>query len=150
MLKTGDRAPEFTLPDMDGKMHSLSDYRGRKVVLYFYPKDNTPGCTAQACSYRDNKAFYDEKGAAIIGISKDGKESHRKFAEKYGLDFLILSDTERKAIGDYGVWKEKKMYGKTVEGVVRTTFVIDEEGIIISINDKVKAKEDGETEKKYL
>ena len=150
MLNIGDKAPEFTLPDKDGVLHSLSDFRGQKVILYFYPKDNTPGCTAQACSYRDNADFYREKNAVIIGISKDSPESHRKFIEKFGLNFLLLSDVDKVAIQAYGVWQEKKNYGKVSMGVVRTTVVIDEEGNVVRYNGKVKAKEDAEQEKEFV
>ena len=150
MLNIGDKAPEFTLPDKDGVLHSLSDFLGQKVILYFYPKDNTPGCTAQACSYRDNADFYREKNAVIIGISKDSPESHRKFIEKFDLNFLLLSDVDKVAIQAYGVWQEKKNYGKVSMGVVRTTVVIDENGNIIRYNGKVKAKEDAEKEKEYV
>lgn len=147
MLNILDKAPEFTLPDQNGEMHSLSDFRGRKVVLYFYPKDNTPGCSAQACSYRDNYEFYKEKNAVIIGISKDSVASHKKFEQNYGLPFLLLSDVDRTAIEAYGVWQEKKNYGKVSMGVVRSTFVINEEGVITYANYKIKAKEDGEKSK---
>ena len=150
MLNIGDKAPEFTLPDKDGVLHSLSDFRGQKVILYFYPKDNTPGCTAQACSYRDNADFYRERNAVIIGISKDSPESHRKFIEKFGLNFLLLSDVDKTAIEAYGVWQEKKNYGKVSMGVVRTTVVIDEEGNILRYNGKVKAKEDAEKNKEFV
>ena len=150
MLNIGDKAPEFTLPDKDGVLHSLSDFRGQKVVLYFYPKDNTPGCTAQACSYRDNADFYRERNAVIIGISKDSPESHRKFIEKFGLNFLLLSDVEKTAIQAYGVWQEKKNYGKVSMGVVRTTVIIDEEGNILRYNGKVKAKEDAEKNREFV
>ena len=150
MLNIGDKAPEFTLPDKDGVLHSLSDFRGQKVILYFYPKDNTPGCTAQACSYRDNADFYRERNAVIIGISKDSPESHRKFIEKFGLNFLLLSDVEKTAIQAYGVWQEKKNYGKVSMGVVRTTVIIDEEGNILRYNGKVKAKEDAEKNREFV
>ena len=150
MLNIGDKAPEFTLPDKDGVLHSLSDFRGQKVILYFYPKDNTPGCTAQACSYRDNADFYRERNAVIIGISKDSPESHRKFIEKFGLNFLLLSDVDKTAIQAYGVWQEKKNYGKVSMGVVRTTVIIDEEGNILRYNGKVKAKEDAEKNREFV
>ena len=144
MIEIGQKAPEFTLPDKDGAMHSLSDFRGKKVVIYFYPKDNTPGCTAQACSYQDMKVLYSEKNAVVIGISKDSQASHQRFAEKYNLEFLLLSDPEKKVIEDYGVWQLKKNYGKESMGVVRSTFVVDENGTVIHANYKVKAKEDAE------
>ena len=143
MLKeVGSKAPEFTLPDQDGVLHSLSDYRGKKVILYFYPKDNTSGCTAQACSYRDLLPQFQEKGAVVLGVSKDSVASHKKFAENYGLPFTLLSDPEAKVIEAYGAWQEKKNYGRTYMGIVRSTFLIDEEGIIRKNFEKVKAKED--------
>lgn len=141
MLEVGTVAPEFTLPDQNGEMHSLSDYRGQKVVLYFYPRDNTPGCTKQACSFGDLYPQFREKGAIVLGVSKDSVASHKKFEEKFGLPFTLLSDTERTAIEAYDVWKEKKLYGKVSMGVVRTTYLIDEEGVIIRAFDKVKAAE---------
>ena len=144
MLEIGTAAPDFTLPDQEGKMHTLSDYRGKKVILYFYPKDNTPGCTKQACSYSAHRPLFTEKGAVILGVSKDSIASHKKFAEKFGLDFPILSDPEIKVISLYDVWKGKKLYGKSFMGVVRTTYLIDENGIIIRADDKVKAAEDAE------
>ena len=142
MLDVGMKAPDFELADQNGKMHKLSDYRGRKVILYFYPKDNTPGCTKQACNYSELYPNFLEKGAVILGISKDSIASHRKFEEKYHLQFTLLSDEEKKVIEAYDVWKEKKLYGKVSFGVVRTTYLIDEEGIIIRANDKVKAAQD--------
>ncbi len=144
MLEVGTTAPSFELPDQDGVMHSLEDYRGRKVILYFYPKDNTPGCTKQACGFSDRYPQIVEKGAVVLGVSKDSVASHKRFEEKYNLAFPLLSDTERKVIEAYDVWKEKKNYGKVSMGVVRTTYLIDEEGIIIKANDKVKAAEDPE------
>ena len=144
MLEIGTKAPNFTLPDQDGNMHSLEDYRGKKVILYFYPKDNTAGCSKQACGYSENAPQFSEKGAVILGVSKDSVASHRKFADKYSLGFTILSDPERQVIEAYDVWKEKKLYGKVSMGVVRTTYLIDEEGTIIKANDKVKAAEDAE------
>jgi peroxiredoxin Q/BCP len=138
MLKTGDMAPQFTLKDKDGKDVSLSDFAGRKVVLYFYPKDNTPGCTRQACAFAASFTEFEKKGAVVIGVSRDGVASHAKFAEKYSLPFILLSDPELEAIRKYGVWQEKKNYGKTTMGVVRTTFIIDEEGNIAHIMPKVK------------
>ena len=139
MLDVGSKAPDFTLPDQNGKMHSLSDYKGRKVILYFYPRDNTPGCTKQACGFGDRYPQFKEKGAEVIGISKDSVASHKKFEEKYGLPFTLLSDTELTAIKSYDVWKEKKLYGNVSMGVVRTTYLIDEDGIVIKAMDKVKA-----------
>lgn len=147
MLEAGTKAPDFELPDQNGQMHKLSDYAGKKVILYFYPRDNTPGCTKQACGFSERYPQFTEKGAVILGVSKDSVASHKKFEEKYekyGLTFTLLSDTERKVIEAYDVWKEKKNYGKVSMGVVRTTYLIDEEGIIIKSNDKVKAAEDPE------
>ena len=144
MLEVGTRAPEFTLPDQNGKMHSLEDYRGRRVILYFYPKDNTSGCTKQACGFSDRYPQFTEKGVEILGVSKDSVESHKKFEEKNGLAFTLLADPERKVLEAYDVWKEKKNYGKVSMGVVRTTYLIDENGVIIRANDKVKAAEDAE------
>lgn len=141
MLEVGTKAPEFTLPDQNGEKHSLSDYRGQKVVLYFYPKDSTPGCTKQACNFGELLPQFREKGAVVIGVSKDSVASHKKFEEKYGLPFTLLSDVERMVIEAYDVWKEKKNYGKVSMGVVRTTYLIDEEGIIIKAIGNVKAAE---------
>ncbi len=138
MLKTGIKAPDLTLTDKDGNAVSLSDFLGKKVVLYFYPKDNTPGCTRQACAFASAYSGFLEKDAVVIGISRDGVDSHRRFAERYSLPFILLSDPELKAIEAYGVWQEKKLYGKTSMGVVRTTFIIDENGIISHIMPKVK------------
>ena len=139
MLETGTKAPEFNLPDQNGQMHSLSDYKGQKVILYFYPKDNTSGCTKQACGFAERYPQFQEKGAVVLGVSKDSVASHKNFEEKYGLPFTLLSDTELTAIKAYDVWKEKKNYGKVSMGVVRTTYLIDEQGIIIKAMDKVKA-----------
>ena len=144
MLEVGTKAPDFTLPDQNGNMHSLSDYRGKKVILYFYPKDNTPGCTKQACGFAERYPQFIEKGAVVLGISKDSVASHKKFEEKYGLPFTILSDPELVAIQAYDVWQEKKNYGKTYMGVVRTTYLIDEEGKIATAFDKVKAADNPE------
>lgn len=141
MLETGVKAPEFSLPDQNGEMHTLEEYRGKKVVLYFYPKDNTPGCTKQACNFGELYPQFQEKGAVVIGISKDSIASHKKFQEKYGLPFTLLSDPELSAIQAYDVWQEKNMYGKKTMGVVRTTYLIDEQGIIIKAMGKVKAAE---------
>ena len=138
MLKIGDMAPDFTLTDKDGGLVSLSDFLGKRVVLYFYPKDNTPGCTRQACAFAGAYAGFREKNVEVIGISKDSVASHVKFAEKYELPFVLLSDPERIAIEAYGVWQEKKMCGKVGVGVVRTTFLIDEQGKIEAIMPKVK------------
>ena len=138
MLTTGTPAPDFTLPDKDGNPVTLSALRGRKVVIYFYPKDNTPGCTRQACAFAADYAEFRRRGVTVIGISKDSTASHQKFAEKYDLPFLLLSDPDRTAIEAYGVWQEKKMAGKVGMGVVRTTFLVDEEGIITAVMPKVK------------
>ena len=139
MLSIGTMAPDFTLPDQNGANHSLSDYRGQKVILYFYPKDNTAGCTRQACGFKDLMPQFREKGAVILGVSKDSVASHKRFEEKYGLPFTLLSDVEKTVIQAYDVWKEKKNYGKVSMGVVRTTYLIDENGVIIRAFDKVKA-----------
>ena len=138
MLQIGTQAPAFTLPDQNGTPVSLSDFRGQKVVLYFYPKDNTPGCTRQACGFAAAYEGFQAKNIAVIGISRDSMASHVRFAEKYDLPFTLLSDPERVAIEAYGVWQEKKMAGKVGMGVVRTTFIIDENGIITAIMPKVK------------
>ena len=138
MLEVGMKAPEFTLPDKNGKLVSLSDFLGKKVVLYFYPKDNTPGCTRQACAFALKNKEIENKNAVVIGISKDSVNSHLNFATKYNLPFVLLSDTELSAIQAYGVWQEKKLYGKVSMGVVRTTFLIDEQGIIQAVMPKVK------------
>lgn len=145
MLKEGTKAPDFMLPDQDGVMHSLEEYRGKKVLLYFYPKDNTAGCTKQACGYSRLKPQFEEKGVQIIGVSKDSVASHRKFQEKQELSITLLSDPELTAIQAYDVWHEKKMAGRTYMGVVRTTYLIDENGVIEKANDKVKAASDPET-----
>ena len=144
MLEIGTKAPDFTLPDQNGNMHSLSEYRGKKVILYFYPKDNTPGCTKQACGFAERFPQFTEKGAVVLGISKDSVASHKKFEEKYGLPFTLLADPELVAIQAYDVWQEKKNYGKTYMGVVRTTYLIDEEGKIAKAFDKVKAADNPE------
>ena len=138
MLSIGTKAPDFTLPDQNGELRSLGDFAGKKVVLYFYSKDDTSGCTKQACGFGELYPQFTEKGAVVIGISKDSAESHRKFAEKYGLPFVLLSDPELKAITAYDVWKEKMNYGKPVMGVVRTTYLI-EDGVITKAFGKVKA-----------
>lgn len=138
MLKVGDKAPVFTLQDRTGENVSLSDFWGKKVVIYFYPKDNTPGCTRQACAFAQHFDKFKEKNVSVIGISKDSVESHIKFANKYSLPFLLLSDPNREAIEAYGVWKEKKLYGKVSMGIVRTTFIIDENGYIEKIMPNVK------------
>ena len=137
MLNIGDLAPSFSLSDKDGRLHHLSDFVGKKVVLYFYPKDNTPGCTRQACAFAGLFHEFERKGAAVIGISKDSAASHAKFAEKHNLPFILLSDPDLEAIKAYGVWQEKKLCGKASFGVVRTTFIIDGEGKIEKILPKV-------------
>ena len=141
MLKAGTKAPVFSLPDQNGKTHTLEEYRGRKVILYFYPKDNTPGCTAQACNFGELYPQFQEKGAVVLGISKDSVASHKKFEEKYTLPFTLLSDPELSCIQAYDVWQKKKNYGKVSMGVVRTTYLIDEEGIIVKAFGNVKAAE---------
>lgn len=149
-LQVGTPAPDFSLPDKDGNMVSLSDFRGKKVVLYFYPKDNTPGCTRQACAFAARYAGFKAANVAVIGISKDSTASHQKFAEKYGLPFVLLSDPERVAIEAYGVWQEKKNYGKVSMGVVRSTYIIDEQGIIEKVMPKVKPDTNAEEILAYL
>ena len=144
MLEIGTLAPNFELPDQNGQLHTLESYRGKKVILYFYPKDNTPGCSKQACGYSEHAPQFTEKDAVILGVSKDSVASHKKFAEKYNLQFTILSDPERTVIEAYDVWQEKKLYGKVSMGVVRTTYLIDENGVIVKANGKVKAAEDAE------
>ena len=139
MLEIGTKAPAFTLPDQNGEMRSLADYLGQKVVLYFYPKDMTSGCTKQACAFGELYPQFQEKGAVVLSVSKDSVASHKKFEEKYGLPFTLLSDTEKEVIQAYDVWKEKKNYGKVSMGVVRTTYLIDENGIIVKAFGKVKA-----------
>lgn len=141
MLEIGTNAPDFQLPDQDGIIHRLEDYRGKRIILYFYPKDNTPGCTKQACSFGELYPQITEKGAVVIGISKDSVESHKKFQQKYNLPFTLLSDTELSAIKAYDVWQEKKNYGKTYMGIVRSTYLIDENGVIIKAFGNVRAAE---------
>jgi len=144
MLSVGTKAPDFELPDQNGKIHKLSDYKGKKVILYFYSKDNTAGCTKQACCYSEKYPQFMEKGAVVLGVSKDSVDSHKKFEEKHGLTITLLSDPEPKVIEAYDVWKEKVRCGKVSMGVVRTTYLIDEDGVIIKANDKVKAADDAE------
>ena len=144
MLEVGTKAPAFELPDQNGVIHTLEEYKGKKVILYFYPKDDTAGCTKQACGYSTLKPQFEEKGVEIIGISKDTVASHKKFEDKQGLTITILADPELTAIQAYDVWHEKKMAGNVYMGVVRTTYLIDEHGIIIKANDKVKAAADPE------
>lgn len=138
MLEVGTKAPLFTLPDKDGKEISLADYLGKKIVLYFYPRDNTPGCTRQACAFAAAYEDFKNQDITVIGISKDSVASHLKFAEKHNLPFILLSDPELQAIQAYDVWKEKKLYGKVSMGVVRTTYIIDEQGMIEKVMPKVK------------
>ncbi|OIN61118.1 thioredoxin-dependent thiol peroxidase [Arsenicibacter rosenii] len=143
-LQVGDVAPDFTANDQNGNRVRLSDYRGKKVVLYFYPKDDTPGCTAQACSLRDNYTALQQAGYEVIGVSVDGEKAHQKFISKYELPFTLISDTDQKVVEAYDVWKEKSMYGRTYMGTVRTTFVIDEGGVITEIIGKVDTKKHAE------
>ena len=150
MLQQGMKAPNFTLNDKDGKAVSLSDFLGKKVVLYFYPKDNTPGCSRQACAFAAAYAGFKENNVVVIGISKDSVASHQKFAEKYDLPFILLSDPDKVAIESYGVWQEKKMCGKVSMGVVRTTFIIDADGNIEKIMPKVKPDTNAEEILEYL
>ena len=138
MLEVGSLAPDFSLPDENGEIHKLSDYRGQKVILYFYPKDNTAGCTKQACGFKDRYPLIQEKGAVVLGISKDSVRAHKNFKTKYDLPFTLLSDPEHQVIEMYGVWKEKKNYGRVYMGIVRSTYLIDEKGIIVKALEKVK------------
>ena len=138
MLHVGEKAPEFTLADRSGQPVSLSDFAGKRVVLYFYPRDNTPGCTRQACAFARLYEEFQALNAVVVGVSKDSVASHDKFAQKYGLPFVLLSDPELLAIQAYGVWQEKKLYGKTSMGVVRTTYLLDEQGVIQKVMPKVK------------
>lgn len=141
MLEVGTKALAFSLADQNGTIHTLEQYRGKKVVLYFYPKDNTPGCSKQACNFGELYPQFMEKGAVVLGVSKDSVASHKRFEEKYGLPFPLLSDSEKICIQAYDVWKEKKNYGKVSMGVVRTTYLIDEQGMIVQAFEKVKAAE---------
>ena len=150
MLEIGTKAPKFTLPDKDGNLVSRADFAGKKGVLYFYPRDNTPGCTRQACAFAGAYEEFKSINAVVIGISKDSVASHQKFAEKHGLPFILLSDPERSAIEAYGVWQEKKNYGKVSMGVVRSTFVIDENGVIEKVMPKVKPDTNAEEILTYL
>ena len=150
MLEAGMKAPDFTLPDKDGKPVSLSDFLGNRVVLYFYPKDNTPGCTRQACAFAGAYSEFRQLGAVVIGVSRDSAASHQKFAEKNSLPFILLSDPERLAIEAYGVWQEKKNYGKVSMGVVRSTFIIGPDGTIEKVMPKVKPDTNAEDVLKFL
>ena len=140
MLKIGDRMPDFEVVDQDGKAVSSKDLIGKKTIIYFYPKDNTSGCTAEACSLRDNYEALMARGYNIVGVSKDSAASHRKFADKYDLPFTLLADTSTQMLQDFGAWGEKKMYGKTVMGTIRKTFIFDEEGILAEVIEKVDTK----------
>lgn len=140
MLQVGKKAPPFSLKDQNGEKKSLKDFLGKKVVLYFYPKDNTSGCTKEACSFNDNLPSFENIDAVIIGISPDSVQSHKKFVDKYNLNFLLLADDEKKVVEAYGVWKEKSMYGRKYMGVERTTYIIDESGKITQIFNKVKVE----------
>lgn len=144
MLSIGTKAPAFSLPDKDGNIVNLSDFRGKKVVIYFYPKDDTPGCTRQACAFAREYPAFQEAGAVVVGISKDSAQSHISFANKYNLPFILLSDENRAVIEAYDVWKEKKSYGKTSMGVVRTTYLVDEDGVIVRAYDKVNPDDNAE------
>ena len=144
MLIAGTKAPDFSLPDQNGVIHTLDEFRGKKLILYFYPKDSTQGCAKQAVSYSEHIREFEEKGVTVIGVSKDSVASHKRFEEKFGLKLTLLSDTEKKAIEAYDIWKEKKLYGKVSMGVLRTTYLIDENGMIIYSDDKVKASADAE------
>jgi peroxiredoxin Q/BCP len=141
VIEEGAEAPEFELPDQDGETHRLSDYRGQTVVLYFYPKADTPGCTTQACGVRDRRADYEKAGAVVLGVSPDEPEALRKFADKYGLPFTLLGDADHRVAEAYGTWGEKKMYGRTFMGVSRSTFIIDPEGRVAKVFPKVKPAE---------
>lgn len=141
MLKEGDQAPDFTIKDQDGNDVKLADFKGQKVVLYFYPKDDTPGCTKEACSFRDADDVYKEKGINVFGVSTDNEKSHQKFISKFNLPFSLLADTDKNLVNAYGVWGEKSMYGKKYMGINRTTFLIDEEGKIKKIFNKVNVSE---------
>ncbi|HFL3155758.1 TPA: thioredoxin-dependent thiol peroxidase [Clostridioides difficile] len=150
MLSIGTKAPEFTLEDKDGNKVSMSDFKGKKVVVYFYPKDNTPGCTRQACAFRNAYDGFKKEDIQVIGISKDSIKSHQKFAEKHELPFILLSDPDLVAIKAFDVWKEKKMYGKTALGVVRVTYIIDENGIIEKVFEKAKPDTNAQEILEYL
>ena len=140
MLKIGDKMPDFEVVDQDGKAVSSKDLIGKKTIIYFYPKDNTSGCTAEACSLRDNYQALMARGYNVVGVSKDSAASHRKFADKYDLPFTLLADTSTQMLQDFGAWGEKKMYGKTVMGTIRKTFIFDEEGILTEMIEKVDTK----------
>ena len=150
MLTEGTIAPDFTLVDQDGKERKLSDYRGERVILYFYPKDNTPGCTKEACSLRDREVDFSQLGTTIIGISRDSSESHKKFISKENLNFTLLSDPDHKVMEEYGAWGEKLLYGKKSLGVIRCTFIIDKDGVIEKVYKKVSTATHGDDILKYL
>lgn len=150
MLEIGTKAPEFELPDQNGKIHRLKDYAGQKVILYFYPADMSPGCTNQACSFRDLYPQLQEHGAIVLGVNADTVKSHKKFEQEHGLPFTLLSDPEKKVLEAYDVWKEKLMFGRTVMGIERSTYLIDEKGIIIKAFGKVKPKNNAEQMLKEL
>ena len=150
LLEVGTQAPDFTLKDQNGTEHRLSDYRGKKVILYFYPKDNTSGCSKQACGFSERYPLFTEKGAVVLGVSKDSVASHKKFEQNYSLAFSLLSDPELEVIKKYGVWQEKKNYGKVSMGVVRSTYLIDENGIIVKALQKVVAADNPEQMLKLL
>jgi thioredoxin-dependent peroxiredoxin len=141
LLEVGDKAPDFKTTDQDGKPVSLADFRGKKVVLYFYPKDDTPGCTKEACAFRDGFEDYRKRGIEVLGVSADSEKSHKKFAEKFHLPFRLLADTERKIVKDYGAWGEKSLYGRLFKGIHRITYLIDEKGKIAGVWPKVKPAE---------
>ncbi|MBC61467.1 MAG: thioredoxin-dependent thiol peroxidase [Zetaproteobacteria bacterium] len=141
LIETGEKAPLFTLKDQDGVEHSLKDYLGQKVILYFYPKDMTPGCTQEACDFNDSLKKIKSKEAIVFGVSKDTQEKHKKFSDKYSLSFPLLSDSSSKVCEKYGVWKEKKLYGKSFMGIVRTTYILDEKLVVVERFDKVKVKD---------
>jgi len=140
-LKVGDQAPDFSVKDQSGNEIKLSDYVGKRVVIYFYPKDNTPGCTAQACNIRDNYSDLEKEGIVILGVSADSEASHQKFIDKFDLPFALLADVDKKMLNDYGVWGEKKFMGRVYDGIHRTTFIIDESHVIVGIIEKPKTKD---------
>ena len=150
MLEAGKLAPDFTLPDYSGQLYTLSNLKGKKVVLYFYPKDDTPGCTTQACSFRDLKTEYDKRGVVVIGVSKDSQKSHQKFVSGHGLNFILLSDESLEVLKAYGAYGEKKLYGKSFMGIIRCTFVIDENEQIQKVFKKASAKTNAENKLQYL
>lgn len=141
MLKEKTKAPDFSLKDQNGKTHKLSDYKGKKVIIYFYPKDDTPGCTTEACSFRDSYADFKKKGAVVLGVSVDDEKSHKKFIDKYSLPFTLLADTDKKVVEKYGVWGEKTFMGRKYMGTSRVTYLIDEKGNILKVFPKVKPSE---------